>query len=101
MQWTQYGEQDQEQEGSSAQETQIFEITLASLYESIKNMSEAFNIRLTTIETQQSHFERRQERNLWSVSKIQQPSTIEKDKNVNTINYLSSIIRGPAKPDTF
>lgn len=55
--------QDQEQEGSSAQETQISEITLASLYESIKNMSEAFSIRLTTIETQQRHFEQRQECN--------------------------------------
>lgn len=62
--------QDQEQEGSSAQETQISEITLASLYESIKNMSEAFSIRLTTIETQQRHFERRQERNLWFLNRM-------------------------------
>lgn len=43
----------------------------------------------------------KREHDILSVSNMQQPSTMEKDSNINIVDYPPSLIRGPTKPDVF
>lgn len=58
MQQTQHKGQDQDWRGSTAHVIKQFDITLASLQESITDMFDTLNTRLTIIETRKMNFER-------------------------------------------